>query len=145
MSEFLDLHSVTSKSLRALVDTAVRRHGLRVGQDLLMRALAQDDGRTPGELAAALNVTTPTITTTANRLESVGMLTRQRDEHDNRLVRLWLTDHGRELLRPIETVRARIERQVTANLTGAERSELIRLLSVVQASADAALERTPRR
>jgi MarR family transcriptional regulator, organic hydroperoxide resistance regulator len=138
MPEFLDLHGRSSKSLRALVDKAVRRHGLRFGQDLLLAALWERDGRTPGEVADALSVTTPTIVTMADRMTATGLLTRRRDEHDNRLVRLWLTDQGRELRRPIQAERTRIERQVTAGLSDAEKTELVRLLKIVQESASEA-------
>ena len=61
MSEFLDLHGRTSKVLRALADAAMRRHGLHVGQNHLLAVLWERDGSTPGEVAAALNVTTPTV------------------------------------------------------------------------------------
>lgn len=142
MPEFLDLHSRSSKALRALVDRAMRPHGLRYGQDLLLTALSERDGRTPGEVATALSVTTPTVTTMANRMATAGLLVRRPDEHDNRLVRLWLTGRGRQLLEPIEAERARIERRVTARLDDGELSELIRLLSIVRTSAHEALDET---
>src|SRR3954471_9356331 len=90
--EFLDLHSRTAKALRAAAETAMRRHGLHLGQDLVLALLWKRDGSTPGEVAAALNVTTPTVVKTATRMTAAGLLTRRRDDHDNRLVRLWLTD-----------------------------------------------------
>jgi hypothetical protein len=37
--EFLDLHSKTAKALRAVADAAMRRHGLRLGQDHLLAVL----------------------------------------------------------------------------------------------------------
>jgi DNA-binding MarR family transcriptional regulator len=95
--EFLDLHGRTNKAIRAAADAALRRHGLRLGQDHLLAALWEQDGRTPGEIAAATNVTTPAVTKVAARMIDAGLLTRRRDERDNRLVRLWLTDAGRGL------------------------------------------------
>jgi DNA-binding MarR family transcriptional regulator len=38
----------------------MRRHGLHLGQNYLLAVLWERDGSTPGEIAAALNVTTPT-------------------------------------------------------------------------------------
>src|SRR4051795_6998948 len=95
--EFLDLHSKTTKALRAVADAAIRRHGLRLGQDHLLAALWEQDGRTPGEIAAATNVTTPAVTKVQARMVEAGLITRRRDERDNRLVRLYLTDAGRAL------------------------------------------------
>lgn len=139
MSEFLDLHGRTSKVLRALADAAMRRHGLHVGQNYLLAALWERDGSTPGEVAAALNVTTPTVVKMADRMTAAGLLTRRRDDRDNRLVRLWLTDAGRALRKPVEEERRMIEEKVTADLTEAERAALLGALEKVHGAARALL------
>jgi len=88
MPELLDLHGKTTKAIRAAADAAMRRHGLRLGQDHLLAALWAQDGRTPGEIAAATSVTTPAVTKVSGRMVEAGLVTRRRDERDNRLVRL---------------------------------------------------------
>lgn len=135
MSQFLDLHGRTSKVLRALADAAMRRHGLHVGQNHLLAVLWERDGRTPGEVAAALNVTTPTVVKMADRMTTAGLLTRRRDDRDNRLVRLWLTDAGRALQKPVEDERRLIEEKVTADLTDAELDSLLKALTKVHKAA----------
>ncbi|MGI5232418.1 MarR family winged helix-turn-helix transcriptional regulator [Actinoallomurus iriomotensis] len=135
MPEFLDLHSQTTKVLRALAETAMRRHGLHQGQNHLLAALWERDGRTPGEIAAALHVTTPTVVKMATRMSAAGLLTRRRDERDSRLVRLYLTDAGRALQEPVEAERRGLEEKVTADLTEAERRCLMTALAKVHRSA----------
>jgi DNA-binding MarR family transcriptional regulator len=139
MPEFLDLHSKTTKVLRAVADAAMRRHGLRLGQDHLLAVLWERDGSTPGEVAAALNVTTPTVTKVATRMTTTGLLTRRRDDRDNRLVRLWLTDAGRALRGPVETERRLMEEKITADLTETEREHLLSALAKIHRSASALL------
>ncbi|WP_227984066.1 MarR family winged helix-turn-helix transcriptional regulator [Nocardia spumae] len=143
MPEFLDLHSRTSKLLRALVERSVRPHGLYPGQDLVLGVLWDRDGRTPGEVAAALHVTTPTIVKMANRMTETGLLTRGRDTADNRLVRLWLTDRGRGLRATIEADRNALESLVTADLTEAERRDLLTALDKVHRRAARLLDQPP--
>jgi DNA-binding MarR family transcriptional regulator len=133
--ELLDLHGRTNKAIRAAADAALRRHGLRLGQDHLLAVLWEDDGRTPGEIAAAINVTTPAVTKAAARLVDAGLLTRRRDERDNRLVRLWLTAEGRALREPIEAERRALEDRVTADLTAEERRAVIGALTKILRSA----------
>jgi DNA-binding MarR family transcriptional regulator len=140
MPEFLELHSKTSKLVRAAADAAVQRHGLRLGQDHLLAALWEEDGRTPGEIAASVNVTTPAVTKLATRMAEAGLLERRPDPHDNRLVRLWLTDDGRALREPIEAERQSLEDQLTAGLTKAERAHLISALTKIQQAAVKVLE-----
>ncbi|WP_036326769.1 MarR family winged helix-turn-helix transcriptional regulator [Microbispora sp. ATCC PTA-5024] len=139
MPEFLDLHSKTTKVLRALVETAMRRHGLHQGQDHLLAALWERDGSTPGEIAAALHVTTPTVVKMATRMSAVGLLTRSRDERDSRLVRLWLTDAGRALREPVEAERRSLEEKITAGLTEDERHHLMSALTKIYKSGSGLL------
>jgi DNA-binding MarR family transcriptional regulator len=113
----------------------MRRHGLRLGQDHLLAVLWERDGRTPGEVAAAVNVTTPAVTKVATRMTTAGLLTRSRDERDNRLVRLWLTDAGCALQKPIEAERRLMEEKITADLTKTEREHLLTALAKIHRSA----------
>jgi DNA-binding MarR family transcriptional regulator len=133
--EFLDLHSKTTKSLRAAAESAMRRHGLRLGQDHLLAALWERDGRTPGDIAARIGVTTPAVTKATGRLTELGLIERRDDERDNRLVRLWLTDAGRALQAPVEAERRHLEETVTAELTHAERRHLLSALTKIHAAA----------
>ncbi|MEU6584716.1 MarR family transcriptional regulator [Nocardia sp. NPDC046763] len=134
-SDFLDLHGRTSKALRALADRDMRRLGLHLGQNHVLAALWEQDGRTPGEMAAALNVTTPTVVKMATRMAAAGLLTRRRDDKDNRLVRLWLTDRGRDLRDPVEADRKALSDNVTADLTDAERRHLMSALEKIHRAA----------
>jgi DNA-binding MarR family transcriptional regulator len=140
MPEFLDLHGRTSKALRAAADDGMRRHGLHLGQNHLLAALWERDGRTPGEIAAELHVTTPTVVKMATRMAAAGLLTRRRDDRDNRLVRLWLTSGGRALREPVEAERRDLEEAVLADLTGAEREHLMSALEKIHRAATALLE-----
>jgi MarR family transcriptional regulator, organic hydroperoxide resistance regulator len=135
MPEFLDLHGKTNKVVRAAAEAALQRHGLHLGQDHLLAALWEQDGRTPGEIAAVANVTTPAVTKVTGRMIEAGLVTRRRDEHDNRLVRLWLTDAGRALQEPVESDRRLLEGKITAGLTDAERKHLMTALAKIHQSA----------
>jgi MarR family transcriptional regulator, organic hydroperoxide resistance regulator len=139
MPEFLDLHGRTSKVLRALTEAEMRRHGLHFGQDLVLGVLWERDGRTPGEVAAALHVTTPTIVKMATRMTAAGLLTRRRDDRDNRLVRLWLTDAGQALKEPVQAARQSLEDKVTAGLTETERRSLLNMLATIHQTASGML------
>jgi DNA-binding MarR family transcriptional regulator len=133
--EFLDLHSKTNKALRAVTDATLRRHGLHLGQDHLLAVLWERDGSTPGQVAAAVNVTTAAVTKVATRMAKAGLLVRRRDDRDNRLVRLWLTDSGRALQEPVEAARQSLEDTITADLTEKEREHLLTALAKIYQSA----------
>jgi MarR family transcriptional regulator, organic hydroperoxide resistance regulator len=124
MNEFLALFTRSSKLARAAADEAMSRHGVRVGQNLLLEVLWETDGLTPGELAARLHVATPTVVKSANRMATAGLLVRKPDPADARLVRLYLTDRARSVRRAVERERDELEQRMTATLTSAEREHL---------------------
>jgi MarR family transcriptional regulator for hemolysin len=120
----LRLFTRAHKLLRGAVDEAMARHGVRVGQNLVLEVLWETDGLTPGELASQLGVTVPTMVKSATRMETAGLLTRRRDDKDGRLVRLYLTEHARSVRGAIEEARSQLEQHVTATLTSAERKHV---------------------
>jgi MarR family transcriptional regulator for hemolysin len=124
VSEFLTLFTRASKLVRSAADEAYGRHGVRLGQNLVLAALADEDGLTPGELAQRLQVSTPTIVKMAGRMETAGLLARRRDNKDARLVRLYLSDQGRAVHGPIEDERLRLQERAIAGLGDKQRREL---------------------
>jgi MarR family transcriptional regulator for hemolysin len=133
VTDLLRLFTRTHKQLRAQVDDAMSQYGVRVGQNLVLEVLWEADGLTPGELAERLGVATPTVVKSATRMEAAGLLTRQRDPADGRLVRLYLTEHSKAVQGDIERERREIEERVTATLTAEERRHLEAALSKILA------------
>ena len=146
MNELLALFTRSSKLMRAAADEAMSRHGVRVGQNLLLEVLWETDGLTPGELASRLHIATPTVVKSANRMATAGLLVRKPDPADARLVRLYLTDQARAVRRAIEQERNDLERRMTATLTPAEREHLRSALIKIIAQLDSDRTRSsPRR
>ena len=124
MGELLTLFTRASKLLRSAADEAMSPHGVRVGQNIILEALWQQDGLTPSEIARRLDMATPTVVNTATRMEAAGLLTRRPDSADARLVRLHLTARGRAIEGAVKRERDKLERRVTRTLTPLERRNL---------------------
>jgi len=124
MTDLLALFTQAAKLLREAADETMSRHGVRVGQHIVLAVLWDQDGLTPGEIARHLGAATPTIVNTATRMEEAGLVVRRPDPADARLVRLHLTERGRAAREPVRDARAALERQATATLTAAERDHL---------------------
>ena len=146
MNEFLSLWTRASKLMREAADDAMSRHGVRVGQNMVLEVLWETDGLTPGELADRLHVATPTIVKSATRMEASGLLIRRRDPADARLVRLYLTEQARSIRTAIETEREALAQRATAALTESERRALLHALTkIIEEFADAAPRHEPDR
>ena len=132
------------KTFKALQETLTRelaRYGVHPGQNLMLSALAGEDGQTPGELSGRLGNTGPTEVKAAQRMEAAGLVARRRDDKDGRLVRIYLTERGRSVVQPIEDdIRAIGERAIAA-LTPEQRGTLLAALATIFE----ALQTEPRR
>lgn len=84
------------------------RLGLTYPQYLAMVALWEADDRTVGELGARLGLESNTLTPLLKRLQAMGLVDRARDQEDERVVRLRLTDKGRALEGPACAVPAEL-------------------------------------
>lgn len=136
MTDLLALFTLATKLLREAADEAMGNYGVRVGQHIVLSALWDQDGLTPGETARRLGVATPTIVNTATRMEEAGLLVRRPDPVDARLVRLHLTTAGHAAREPVRAARAALERHATATLTPEElrdlRSALTKIIAQLQ-------------
>jgi DNA-binding MarR family transcriptional regulator len=72
--------------------------GITYPQYLVLNALGEEEGMTIGSIADRLSLESSTITPPAKRLEQAGLVERRRSTVDERLVHVWLTDAGRDLL-----------------------------------------------
>jgi MarR family transcriptional regulator, organic hydroperoxide resistance regulator len=85
------------RTVRARLDRALQRSGLRLGQYQVLRHLWEEDGLTPREIADRLDVEMPTVTRTVQRMVRDGLVERQAHPDDARSVRIYLTKRGVEL------------------------------------------------
>ncbi|GGN96277.1 hypothetical protein GCM10011579_097570 [Streptomyces albiflavescens] len=81
-----------------------------------------------GEIAAAVPLSQGGLTMQADRLAESGLIERERDERDRRIVRLRLTAAGQDLARRVADARAAGEWDMLAGLPPAEQRQLEALL-----------------
>ena len=97
-----ELMIVASRTMGACMGQLVQGSGLTPAGLAVMRVLEARDGLKSSEVAARGWSTPGTVTTVVDTLVRDGLVERRRDNHDRRVVRLYLTQRGRERL--IETL-----------------------------------------
>jgi MarR family transcriptional regulator, organic hydroperoxide resistance regulator len=120
------------RAMAVAAEAAYNRHGVRSGQQFILRCLWEQDGLTPGEIARRLELATPTVTRAATRMEAAGLLRRSPHPTDARLVRLVLTDRGRELESVIAEEMHKLSEKALHGLSAAEREQLLRFLQEIR-------------
>ena len=71
--------------------------GIYRGQPPIMGLLYQHDGMSQKEMASALNLSPATMTVTLKRMEKAGLVCREMDEHDQRILRVHLSEQGKQM------------------------------------------------
>ena len=84
-----------SQIFRSVSDNFTDQVDIPRGQAGLLCVVAKQDGLTQTEIADQLSVQGATVTNMLQRLEEAGLVRRQRDPEDNRLVRVYMTEAGR--------------------------------------------------
>jgi len=118
-----------AQAYRSLSDVLMDPLTLHRSQAMVLCKLFHEDGITQSEIAQQLSVQGATVTDMLQRMEEGGMVTRRRDRADNRLVRVYLTDAGREKERSIMEQFLKLESAVFAGFDEGERVKLRQLLN----------------
>jgi DNA-binding MarR family transcriptional regulator len=120
-----------AQAYRSLSDSFMDQVDMHRAQATLLCRLFAQDGMTQSEIADQLAVQGATITNMLQRMEEAGLVTRRRDSEDNRLVRVYLTDAGREKERAINQQFTNLEEAIFAGINHEDRVLLRRLLQQV--------------
>ncbi|GAA3443356.1 MarR family winged helix-turn-helix transcriptional regulator [Planomonospora venezuelensis] len=102
----------------------LERLGLHLGQEVYLAQLWREDGLCQGHLAGCAKVSAANVTQVLRGLERQGLVVRRRDEADGRIQRIWLTDAGRALERPVGELWREAEDAWLSGLTPDQRKVL---------------------
>jgi DNA-binding MarR family transcriptional regulator len=106
--------------------------GLFPGQETVLKALTEQNGRTMGDLALTLRVRPPTVSKTIGRLAAQGLVERRPSVEDARIVHVFLSDEGRERAKALDALAEQLEDEMTEGLDGKDKKRLRKLLKKVE-------------
>jgi MarR family transcriptional regulator, organic hydroperoxide resistance regulator len=135
--EFQSAFWSAKRAMAEASEAAFQRHGVRSGQQWILRRLWDEDGQTPGEVARQLELSTPTVTKAAMRMEAAGLIDRRSDPRDARLVRLFLSERGRALEKTIAEEMAQLARRSLATLSEDQVKALVAALTAIRRNLQA--------
>lgn len=122
---------------QALIAPVFERHGINMAAFDVLTALRRGGApyrMTAGELAGISLVTTGGITLRLDRLEKAGLVVRERDDVDRRVVYVRLTDVGLALIDAAAGEHFTNEENMLQGLSDTERRQLARLLGKLEHS-----------
>jgi len=123
-----DLLAQVCQAYRTLSDRLIEEIAMHRGQATLLCRLFEQDGVSQSEIANQLGIQGATVTNMLQRMEEAGLVTRERDPVDNRLVRVYLTQTGSEKERAINEQFLKVEATIYTGFSSEERAILRMLL-----------------
>ena len=119
-----------------LVGTRMREKleefGLPHSHAMILFHLWRKDGLAQNILAKTLHITPPTATSTLQRMERDGWIERKRDDSDQRIVRVYLTEKSGVVRDGARKVFEELDRELASVMTDQERRIMIDSLLKVQ-------------
>ena len=97
------------KRMTVLVERETR---LSAPKWFLLMLLNRNDGVGQGEVSESFEMDPSRVTRIGQALESDGLIRRERDPEDNRVVRMYLTDEGRATLREVSELNELLESRI---------------------------------
>ncbi len=116
-----DMHRTFTRCLEQRIST----YGITTNMWFYLRALWENDGATPRELSELLGIKGPTTNQALGDLERRGLISRERDTTDRRLVRIRLTPAGVELKNTLLTFAVEVQ-DIALSDVSEEEAEIFR-------------------
>jgi DNA-binding MarR family transcriptional regulator len=127
--DLVELLTVTQRRVAREVTAVLAEDGSTLDGYRLLRSLAGPDGRSMGELVAALHLPPPTLTRLVDGAVDAALAYRLPDPQDGRKVVVHLSEPGRVRLARLEAL-VRAHEEALARSLGSERvSALVRALA----------------
>ncbi|QLG40440.1 MULTISPECIES: MarR family winged helix-turn-helix transcriptional regulator [unclassified Paenibacillus] len=121
-----------SSQMRRNYSESLRELNLYVGQDNLLYRLWLGDGVTQMQLCEHLKCEPPTVTNMVKSLEQNGFIYRKRDVEDARIMRIYLTDKGQELEKPVDIKWREQQEKLLQSISTEERLILRKLMQQME-------------
>ncbi|MBD2301138.1 MarR family transcriptional regulator [Nostoc sp. FACHB-87] len=96
---------------------------------LVLCCLWQEDGLPTSSIGEKLQQVGGTLTGVLDRMEERGLVRRERDVHDRRIWRIWLTDAGKELEKVLPPLAAELREEAMRGISTDDREYFSQLLN----------------
>ena len=98
----------------------IRDMGIQPGQLPIIMIVYRNDGCSQKEISEMMGVKTPTVNVSIQRLEKADIVCRRRDEKDQRIMRVYLTEKGKRIVEEVRQESRNVEKVMFSNFSDAE-------------------------
>ncbi len=106
-------------------------YGLTPFHYLVLCCLWEEDGLTTTGIADKLKQLGATLTGVVDRMEERKLVYRERNCDDRRVVQIWLTEEGKQLMKVLPALGAETIKKATADTSAAEQATVLKFLDQI--------------
>lgn len=106
-------------------------YGLTPFHYIVLCCLWQEDGLSASGIADKLKQLGATLTGVVDRMEERNLVRRERDPDDRRIVRIWLTDEGKQLMKVLPAAAVETIKKATVGISEVEQEAVLKLLTKI--------------
>lgn len=130
-ADLLTEMSVAGRKLRTLFDAFAKERGMTLPRARALFLLSNHKCMTQTELAAALEIETPTLVRLIDGLEKQGLVTRRAVEGDRRAKHIILTEAAHEQVEELQEVAEQLRIKILKDLSEKDLDEGLRIMRVI--------------
>ncbi len=135
-SELGMLFGEVSRKHGMKVHNAVSKLGVGRGMPPVLGYMVENNGCKQSEISRLNRVTPATVTVMLQTLEKNGFIIRKTDEADQRCIRIYITDKGRDAALKGRKAAEKTDRELFSCLSAEERQEFLRILLKLKAKLE---------
>lgn len=121
----------TARSMKRTLEARLAEYNITATQYIVLEVLADQDGISLSRMGNRLYFDNPTITGIIDRMERDGLVERRRIADDRRVINIFLTQKGRDILRRIGEVAREVNDEATSDLSEKEKADFIHILNSI--------------
>lgn len=106
-------------------------YGLTPFHYLVLCCLWEEDGLSTSGIADKLKQLGATLTGVVDRMEDRNLVYRERDPSDRRIVRVWLTEEGKQLMHVLPAIGAETIKKATDGISKAQQDVVLEILDQI--------------
>jgi len=110
----------TARSMKKALDSKLVEIGVTASQHTVLSTLGKNDGLSLSEIGKRVFLDKPAITGLVDRLEQDQLVERKRVSTDRRVINIYLTPKGRNLLQRMDEIATEVDEELTRVLSAEE-------------------------
>lgn len=120
----------------AFISKGMEKYNIGQGQFMFLMELYTQDGKNQEDLSKILKIDKGTTARAIKRLEEEGYVRREKDDHDKRSNKVFLTQKGMDIKDDIHETLSQWESKISQSIDEEERILMIKLLKKVCSNID---------